>query len=117
MKITLRVLNFFDGKLTTDPAGCEVPETVPVALSATFNMFNAFGEAKLTKGAEGVDAEFDLPNWLASRIKDSKEKLYPSVGGVIFELVGTKATKSKVLCICLDKANNQDPFIQPVVVP
>lgn len=111
----LRVLNFGVGLLTFDAAGCEVPEKVPLALGATFNFFNAIGEATLTKTADGIDAEFELPSWIANRIRsNTQEKLFPTVGGVVLENIGTKATKSRIVAVCLDKANNQDPGIEQI---
>jgi hypothetical protein len=99
---------------TFDAAGVEVSTAeVPATLNFRTDILAVLGWAKLTKEADGVYAEIRF-------IHEGSEigaSLYPAVGGITKERVGSliKACELRQLSLC--STRNADSRIEPIEVP
>ena len=118
MKITkARILNFPDaGNLTIDPKGLELPEgPIPVTFGSAGTFDNAVGTAVLTKTDDGVDADIDLVSMaVVQELVSGPRNLYPAIGAIILERVGTKISKCTANRVVISVERNEDSTIQPL---
>lgn len=114
----VRVLNFPDsGDISIDPRGMEIPEKLPVVNGSYRDFTNGVGEATVRVDANGVNVDMDI--FSAAVVGDlaNGAKLYPSVGGIILDRIGTKVTKSRITCVVLSPTPNQDVGIRYLPKP